>query len=69
MMLALLGRSDGYSAKQEILSLNRTRNFVTALAKIHWHWVLWVIITHSSPYHAFPFQILSYLHISVPRNH
>ena len=69
MMLVLLGRSDGYSAEQEIFSSNRTRNFVIALAKVHWHGVLLAIITHSSPSKAFPFQILSYLHISVPRNH
>jgi hypothetical protein len=69
MMLVLLGRSDSHSAVQEIFSFNTTRNYVTALAKVHWHGVLCVIITHYSPSHAFPFQIPSYLHISIPRNH
>jgi len=55
IMLVLLGRSDDYSAEQEIFSLNRTRNFITALAKVHLHEVLRVIITHSSPSHAFQF--------------
>lgn len=39
-MFVLLGRVGGYSAEQEIISLNRTRNFVTALAKVQWHGVL-----------------------------
>jgi hypothetical protein len=69
MMLVLLGRSDGYSAEQGIFSLNRTRNFVTALAKVHRRGALWVIIIHSSPSDAFPFQLLSYVHISFPRKH
>jgi hypothetical protein len=51
-----------------MFSLNRTRNVVTALAKVHRLVVLWAIITHSSPSHAFPFKILSYIHINVPSN-
>lgn len=69
LLLLLLCRSDGYSEEQEIFSLNRTRKFVKPLATVHRLRVLWVIITHSSPSYAFPFQILSYLHINVPKNH
>jgi hypothetical protein len=68
MTLVVLCRSDGYSAEQEIFSVNRTRNVVTALAKVHRLVVLWVIITYLSPSQAFPFQILSYLHIHVLSN-